>query len=311
MDTPPHLLLVFILTIYGHVESRQIHVERMLGNLHMYQETYLLPRLPYAYHKYEPWLDEYTIQQHHEGVQKGHTQQMNKLLKEWRASGIASELSRQPLFEVFKKIDQVPSAWREGLRISIGGFLNHIFYFAVLTPNPEGVKRNMSFVMEGVFNRSFFNHTNFQSKFNQSTNNIFGNGYVYMARVPEKRYMAIFSGVQERNPMERGMQPLLGIDLWEHAYWNKYQNDREKYVRNWWKLVDYDKVENVLDWWWSQDPYDMKFDTSVDYEIRDELLEKERREKSRQRELKEARMKKNETPKETPSMLQSIVNFFK
>ena len=68
MDTPPHLLLVVILTIYGHVESRQIHVERMLGNLHMYQETYFLPRLPYAYHKYEPWLDEYTIQQHHEGL---------------------------------------------------------------------------------------------------------------------------------------------------------------------------------------------------------------------------------------------------
>ena len=75
--------------------------------------------------------------------------------------------------------------------------------------------------------------------------------------------------------------------------------------------MDYDKVENVLDWWWSQDPYDMKFDTSVHYEVRDELLEKERREKSRLREEKEARMKKNEVPQETPSMLQSIVNFFK
>merc|ERR1711962_527492 len=227
----------------------------MLSRQQLYQETYEVPKLPYKYDAFEPWLDAKTVEAHYEQIHKDRLFHMNKLLKEWRKSNSTPEISKLSLIGILQNIEKVPEKWRDGLRNNIGGYLNHIFTFAVLSPNPTGAPKNWSKTMQGVWRRSFGSFRSMQRLFNETALNVFGNGYVWMCRVPEKRFMTIFTSLEERdNPLSMGYQPLLGLDLWEHAYWSKYGNNRSEYIRNWWKLVDLAKVETVLDWWWSLDP---------------------------------------------------------
>lgn len=257
------LLSIVLSTCVSMVVSRtagKLHVDIMLSGLEKYSETYPIPRLHYKYDAFEPWLDAKTLEAHHKQVHQERAFQLTRLLKEWRAADVNSTVGKLPLFGLLQNIDKVPVKWREDLRNNIGGYLNHIFYFATLSPNQNGTERNMSETMKSVLMRSFVNVTNFQKMFNKSASQLFSNGYIWLVRVPKQRYLTIFTAHTEMNPVNSGMQPILGIDLWEHSYWTKYGNNREEYIRNWWKLVDYEKVEQILNWWWSFDPYDPKFD---------------------------------------------------
>jgi Fe-Mn family superoxide dismutase len=210
------------------------------------------------------------MEAHHKQVAEERVFQLNRVLKDWRSSGVNATLAKMPIFGLIQNIDKVPVKWREDLRNSIGGYLNHIFYFVTMSPNKKGIERNITEVMRSVLMRSFINQSNFEVMFNKTSLELFSNGYVWLVRVPNKRYLTVYTSHTEMNPISFGMQPLLGIDLWEHAYWSKYGNNKEEYIRSWWKLVDFDKVEQVLNWWWSFDPYDPKHHDVPDYEY-DEL----------------------------------------
>jgi len=247
------IFLILLIAVVGDTtanESTQLHVEQMLSGQHKYQETYQVPKFPYKFDAFEPWLDAKTVEAHYEQIHKERLFNMNKLLKEWRNSNSTPDISMMPLIGILQNIEKVPEKWREGLRQNIGGYLNHIFTFAVLSPNPKGEERNLSDGIAAIVKKSFGKKTNFQKMFNKTALDVFGNGYVWMCRVPERKYMTIITGLEERSPLTMGKwQPVLGIDLWEHAYWDKYGNNREDYIRNWWHLVDFDKVEQILDWW--------------------------------------------------------------
>jgi Fe-Mn family superoxide dismutase len=245
------VVVAWVVCVVVGVGGDETHVENMLSEIPAkYQETYTVPKLPYKYDAYEPWLDAKTVEAHHQQVHKERVFNMNKLLKEWRKSNSTPEISKLSLLGILKNIEKVPDKWREGLRNNIGGYVNHILTFAILSPNPKGEERNLSKVMTTIFKRSFGKKTNFEKMFNKTSREVFGNGYIWMCRVPQKRYLTIFTGLEERNPLSaNGMQPILGIDLWEHAYWAKYGNNRDDYIRAWWHLVDYDKVEQIMDWW--------------------------------------------------------------
>jgi len=229
-------------------------IEKMVSGLERFQESYPLPKLPYKYDAFEPWIDEATMKAHHSEVHADRTLKMNQQLQEWRKSGENPALAKSSILEIIKNIHQVPELWREPLRNSIGGYLNHIFYFATLSPNPEGKERKLSSSLSYAINYSFVNFTNFQKTFNKAATDVFSTGYVWLVRIPRYRYLTTYVGLQEANPWSVNYQPILGLDLWEHTFFTKYGKDRDEYIRNWWKLVDFDKVEEVLNWWWSFDP---------------------------------------------------------
>lgn len=95
-----------------------------------------------------------------------------------------------------------------------------------MSPNKKGIERNITEVMRSVLMRSFINQSNFEVMFNKTSLELFSNGYVWLVRVPNKRYLTVYTSHTEMNPISFGMQPLLGIDLWEHAYWSKYGNNK-------------------------------------------------------------------------------------
>jgi len=247
------VLNVFLTCCISLCLSKNPKVHKMLSGLEKYHETYPLPSLPYKYDELEPWIDEYTLKEHHLGILADYTLQMNQNLKEWRASGNNSALAKSSILDIIKNVNGIPEKWQVPLLRSIGGYLNHIFYFATLSPNPKEQKKPLSDAMSYAISHSFGKFEKFVDKFNNSADQIFSNGYVWLVRVPNYRYLTIYVGIQESTPITVNYEPILGIDLWEHAYFSKYGNDREEYLRNWWKLVDFDKVEEVMNWWWSFD----------------------------------------------------------
>jgi len=242
-------LLGFCMLVGTEGDTSQM--QQILAQQSTYQEKYEVPKLSYSHESLEPWMDGKTVEAHHEQVHKERAFNMNKLLKEWRKANSTPEVSKMSLLGILKNIEKVPEKWREGLRNNVGGYVNHIFTSVILSPNPKGEEESKSEVMGAMLKRSF--GRSLHKMFNKTSMEVFGNGYVWVCRVPDKKYLTISTGLEERNPISHGMQPLFGIDLWEHAYWAKYGNNRDEYINNWWKLVDYDKVEQIMNWWIKMD----------------------------------------------------------
>jgi len=252
----PLLLLVLWAMCASMVCAKTVSVEKMLKGLEKYQESYPLPTLPFKYNELEPYIDEHTLKEHHMGIHAKYTLQMNKDLKEWRASNETSELAKSSILDIMKNLKDVPDKWRHSLGNNIGGYLNHIFYFATLSPNPTGEKRDPSKTkqMSRAFEHSFGTFEQFKKNFNNSMKEIFSTGFVWLVRVPKYRYLTIYYTVQESSPISVNYEPLVGLDLWEHAHFSKYGNNRNEYIDNWWKVIDWDKVEDVINWWWQFEP---------------------------------------------------------
>lgn len=246
-------------------KAAEVEVGRWLNGLDIAQTSYPVPKFGYPYDAFEPWMDAHTVEAIHQQIHKERAFQMNQMLKRLRnsSSPTAVEVANMPLFDILQNMEKVPEKWRQDLANNIGGYINRLFFFAVLSPNPTGEERNATKIVWDVFRRSFVNFDKFQKMFNKTCLDMFGNGYVWMARVPKQRYMTIFSGLEEGIPLSRGMQPILGVDLWEHSYWTKYGNNKAEFIRNWWKLVDFRKLEAILNWWWSIDPFDPNYHSDL------------------------------------------------
>jgi len=255
MEAWGHVFLLLVVCVVL-TASKEISIAKMLKGLDVYQESYPLPTLPYKYDALEPYIDQHTLKEHHLGVHAKHTLNMNKVLKEWRASNESTELSKKSLLEIMKNVKDIPPKWRNDCGNHIGGYLNHIFYFATLSPNPKGEARDPSNTkqMKKAFEHSFGTFEQFKKTFNSSMKEIFSTGFVWLVRVPQYRYLTIYYTVQESSPISVNYEPLLGLDLWEHASFEKYGTNRNLYIDNWWKIVDWDKVEELINWWWQFEP---------------------------------------------------------
>lgn len=234
--------------------STQNPVDDIYIGIEKPQEYYDLPKLPYSYDSMLPWIDAETMKVHHSGHHRAYTAKMNAALQEWRASGEENELAKSSILHILKNINKVPEKWRTAIRNNGGGYVNHIMYFATMSPNPHGIDQTISPHLISQFQHSFHNVSYFKKWINDEALKLFGSGYVWLCRVPSHNFLTIYPTGDQISPISYSMQPILVIDVWEHAYYLKNQNKRKDYIQSWWNLVDWAKVERLHNWWKSLEP---------------------------------------------------------
>jgi Fe-Mn family superoxide dismutase len=189
-----------------------------------------LPPLPYAYNALEPWIDEETMKLHHDKHHAAYVENLNKALK--------NESKASPDLEtLLKTVSKYPTI----VRNNAGGHYNHSMFWKLMKPNGGGLP---SGALAEAINNSFGSFDVFKTKFNEAATKQFGSGWAWL--VKRKQKLEIGATPNQDNPLMdiAGFKgtPILGLDVWEHAYYLKYQNKRPDYIQAWWNVVNWDEA---------------------------------------------------------------------
>ena len=197
---------------------------------------YELPRLPYGYDDLEPFIDSETMKIHHQKHHQSYVDGLNKSLEE---VGSASH----PLYitSVLSDLKQIPESGRENINFFGGGFENHRLFWETMTPNGDG---NPGGKIEDAIDVYFDNFENFKKVFSEKAITIQGSGWGWLVFNSTYQKIEIMTTPNQTSPWTIQKIPLLGLDVWEHAYYLKYQNKRPDYVQAWWNVVNWDYVGN-------------------------------------------------------------------
>ena len=194
---------------------------------------YELPPLPYAYEALEPFIDSTTMQIHHDKHHAAYVNNLNGALEKH------PELAGKPLEALLKDLNAVPEDIRMVVRNHGGGTWNHSMFWEIMAPKAGG---EPSGALAGAITSAFGNFANFKTEFEKAANGRFGSGWAWLVRKGDGS-LAVVSTANQDNPMSEGLTPLMGLDVWEHAYYLKYQNRRAEYVSNWWNVVHWAEVQ--------------------------------------------------------------------
>ncbi|GBD45885.1 superoxide dismutase [Thermoleophilum album] len=192
--------------------------------------AYEVPPLPYDYAALEPHIDEETMRLHHDKHHQAYVDKVNAALE-------GTEWADKPIEEVIRNLSQVPENVRTAVRNNGGGHLNHTLFWEWMSPDgggePEGA-------LAEAIQSTFGSFADFKAKFKEAGVNQFGSGWAWL--VWDGSGLAIVSTPNQDNPLSDGKTPLLGVDVWEHAYYLKYRNRRPDYIDAWWNVVNWKKV---------------------------------------------------------------------
>jgi Fe-Mn family superoxide dismutase len=195
-----------------------------------------LPPLPYATNALEPYIDAQTMELHHGKHHAAYVTNLNAALEK------APELKDKPLEELLKNLNAVPEAIRATVRNNGGGHLNHSQFWPTMGPNAGGAPTGK---LADAINSAFGDFEKFKEQFQAAGVARFGSGWVWL--VKEGGKLAITSTPNQDNPIMDGKPaPILGNDVWEHAYYLKYQNRRPDYLKAWWNVVNWGAVAKPL-----------------------------------------------------------------
>lgn len=192
-----------------------------------------LPPLPYAYDALEPFIDAETMKIHHTKHHQAYINNANKLLAD------LPELAKLSPEEIILRLNEAPEAARTGLLNNVGGHINHSQFWLMMQPGGGG---KPSGALAAAIDKQFGSFEEFQKQFTAAAMQRFGSGWAWL--VKDGDALAILSTPNQDPPIIQGKTPLLGIDVWEHAYYLKYQNRRADYVQDWWKVVNWPYVES-------------------------------------------------------------------
>ena len=194
-----------------------------------------LPKLPYAYEALEPFIDAQTMTIHHTKHHQAYITNLNGALEK------APELASWSLEDLVARLGDVPEAVRGVVRNHGGGTLNHNIFWEVMAPNAGGEPTG---ALAKAIESDFGGFANFKAEFEKAAVGRFGSGWAWLAKQGSK--LVVVSTANQDNPLTDGLKPLMGIDVWEHAYYLKYQNRRPEYVTNWWNVVNWEEVARRL-----------------------------------------------------------------
>jgi len=189
-----------------------------------------LPNLPYKYDALEPYIDAKTMEIHHTKHHAGYTNNLNKALE-----GV--DTNNASIEEILSEIDMN----NKSLRNNAGGYYNHKLFWDTLSPQGGGSPTGI--VLETI-KKNFGSFEKFKEEFTQVATGQFGSGWVWLCRKQDGN-LEIIATANQDNPLMPGISggvPILGLDVWEHAYYLKYQNKRNEYVENWWSVIDWNSV---------------------------------------------------------------------
>ncbi len=192
---------------------------------------FTLPPLPYAYDALEPFIDAETMTIHHDKHHAAYVANLNKAVAQ------ITELGLLEITHLLKNLDNVPEKIRTALRNQGGGHYNHSLFWQMMKKNGGGEPKAE---LAKAIDASFGNFSEFKTKFNEAATKVFGSGWAWL--VLDGKNLKIEATPNQDSPLSSGKTPLLGLDVWEHAYYLKYQNKRADYITVWWNVVNWDFV---------------------------------------------------------------------
>lgn len=195
-----------------------------------------LPPLPYAYDALEPHIDALTMEIHHTKHHNAYVSNLNAALE--KHPGLAG----RSLEQLVTDLESLPDDIRTAVRNNGGGHFNHSLFWTVMGPRSGGEPQGE---LAQAISTAFGSFSAFQSTFNQAAISRFGSGWAWLGFKNGK--LAVISMPNQDVPMMEGLTPILGVDVWEHAYYLKYQNRRADYVNAWWNVVNWDEVARRFD----------------------------------------------------------------
>ena len=151
------------------------------------------------------------------------------------------ELQAKPVEDLLKNLDSIPEAIRMAIRNHGGGHYNHSLFWQMMKKNGSEPADN---VTEGI-NKNFGTFEKFKEEFTKTAVGLFGSGWAWLVKDSAGK-LTVMSTPNQDNPISKGLQPLLGLDVWEHAHYLKYQNRRAEYIEAWWNVVNWDFVSKIL-----------------------------------------------------------------
>ena len=190
-----------------------------------------LPKLPYAFDALEPHIDARTMEIHHGKHHQAYITNLNKALESH------SSLQGLSVEDLLKKIDTVPEAIRATVRNNGGGHANHSLFWTLMSPKGGGKPAGK---LAEAIQKTFGSFEDFQGKLKATAVGQFGSGWAWL--VQGSGGLELIGRPNQDSPLMEGKTPLLGVDVWEHAYYLKYQNRRPDYVDAWWNVVDWSAV---------------------------------------------------------------------
>jgi Fe-Mn family superoxide dismutase len=197
--------------------------------------AYEVPPLPYDYDALEPTIDEQTMRLHHDKHHQAYVDNANKALA-------GTEWENRPVEEVLANIEILPDDIRAAVRNNAGGHANHSLFWEIMSPDGGGAP---SGDLAAAISSTFGGLEELKAALNDGGVKRFGSGWTWL--VHDGTGLAVYSTANQDSPISNSHVPLLGIDVWEHSYYLKYQNRRPEYLDAWWNVVNWDAVEQNLE----------------------------------------------------------------
>jgi len=197
---------------------------------------YTLPEMPYAYDALEPHIDAQTMEIHHSKHHQKYTDGMNGALEK-----LSPELQGKDIEEILSNIKQVPDDVKGAINFNGGGYDNHKLFWNSMKQNGGGEPTG---AVADAINDSFGSFAEFKELFSSKTAPIQGSGWGWLVYNPNSGKVEYKAMSNQTSPRTEGLVPLLGLDVWEHAYYLKYQNKRPDYIAAWWNVINWDEVND-------------------------------------------------------------------
>ncbi len=191
---------------------------------------YSLPPLPYEYDALEPYIDAQTMHLHHDKHHAAYVKNLNAAVAGY------PDVAKLPVEDLLQQLDKVPESIRTAVRNNGGGHANHSFFWKVMQKNAPGQPKGE---LARALDKNFGSFSAFQEQFTKAALSVFGSGWAWL-RLDEKQELGIETTPNQDSPWMAGRTPLMGVDVWEHAYYLKYQNVRADYVAAFYKVISWD-----------------------------------------------------------------------
>lgn len=196
-----------------------------------------LQKLNYNYNALEPYIDEVTMSIHHSKHHAAYVNNLNAALENY------PELQEKSVEELVLSLDSLPEAIRTAVRNNGGGHYNHSFFWTLLKLNPDG--RPVGGLSIAI-DKTFGSFDNFKEVFSKAATTRFGSGWAWLV-VDSNGDLKVTSSANQDNPISEGLKPILALDVWEHAYYLKYQNKRPDYISAFWNVVNWEEVNRLYE----------------------------------------------------------------
>ncbi|GIW65043.1 MAG: hypothetical protein KatS3mg093_022 [Candidatus Parcubacteria bacterium] len=219
------------------------------------QYPYQLKPLPYSYDALEPYIDKMTMEIHHTKHHQTYINNLNLALEKY------PEWQNVELEEILKNLDQLPEDIRTAVRNNGGGHYNHSLFWEIMKPSTQTSTNHTRTIDEYMsehsmlsskeselikaIEESFGSFENFKNIFSETALKHFGSGWAWLVINSDKK-LEIYSLPNQDSPLMKGDWPIVGLDIWEHAYYLKYQNRRGEYIENWWQVVNWEAINKIF-----------------------------------------------------------------